>query len=85
MVLKHQDPARSADSDTITKPAVKRSPIDRRSPLDRRQNYNLDYFLAGGLERRGMWKERRKMKQEQREGWARVSSWSSIYVGNHVD
>ena len=56
-----------------------RTPIDRRSDRDRRQSYSLDYFLNGGKERR-KYGERRVL-QERRVGWVRVSKWSSVYVG----
>jgi hypothetical protein len=50
--------------------------VDRRFGGERRRMYNLDYFLKGGVERRS-WKERRK-KDERREGWMRISKWSSV-------
>ena len=56
-----------------------RTPIDRRSDRDRRQSYSLDYFLNGGKERR-KYGERRVL-QERRVGWVRVSKWNSVYVG----
>jgi hypothetical protein len=52
------------------------SDIDRRSGVDRRKAHKLEYFLNGGLERRGF-KERRSIK-ERREGWVRVSEWTSL-------
>lgn len=64
---------------------IKRSFIDRRSPSNRRETYSLDYFLSGGLERRKMWNERRQQKEERRQGWVRVSEWSSVYVGEYPD
>ena len=56
-----------------------RTPIDRRSDRDRRQSYSLDYFLNGGKERRTYGE--RRVSQERRSGWVRVSKWSSVYVG----
>ena len=53
----------------------KRSMLDRRSGEDRRVAYNLDYFRAGGKERRSM-KERRS-QPERRRNWIKLSKWSS--------
>ena len=50
--------------------------LDRRSGADRRQAYDLDYFPGGGIERR-LGKERRR-PDERRDGWVRVSEWSSV-------
>jgi len=50
--------------------------LDRRSGEDRRQAYDLDYFPRGGTERRSG-KERR-LREERRDGWVRVSKWSSV-------
>jgi hypothetical protein len=50
--------------------------LDRRSGEDRRQAYDLDYFPGGGIERRSG-KERR-WSDERRDGWVRVSKWSSV-------
>ena len=50
--------------------------LDRRSGEDRRQAYDLDYFPCGGIERRSG-KERRR-QGERRNGWVRVSTWSSV-------
>ena len=55
------------------------SDIDRRSGADRRKVHNLDYFLSGGVERRG-WKERR-FQNERRAEWMRVGEWNSVFVG----
>ncbi len=57
----------------------RRSNIDRRSEADRRKVHNLDYFLSGGVERRG-WKERRQ-QGERRADWMRIGDWNSVYVG----
>jgi hypothetical protein len=50
--------------------------IDRRFGEDRRRWYYLDYLLKGGVERRS-WQERR-VQDERREGWMRVSKWVSV-------
>jgi len=51
--------------------------LDRRSSEDRRQHYSLVYFNRGGRERRIEDRERR-MLQERRKGYVRISNWSSI-------
>ena len=53
----------------------KRSGVDRRTGMDRRKEYNLEYLLEGGIERR-RWRERRS-KIERRAGWVRISEWVS--------
>ena len=50
--------------------------VDRRSGEDRREIYYSDYFENGGLERRSG-KDRRQ-RCERREGFVRVSKWSSV-------
>jgi hypothetical protein len=50
--------------------------MDRRSGKDQRQVYSLDYFLSGGIERRGT-QERRTERREMRRGWVRISKWNS--------
>jgi hypothetical protein len=50
--------------------------LDRRSGEDRRQVYDSDYFVNGGIERR-TGKDRRQ-KGERRDGYIRVSKWSSV-------
>lgn len=53
---------------------------DRRLPdRDRRKTHCLEYFENGGVERRD-YVERRKTG-EMRTDWARISEWSSMYVG----
>ena len=50
--------------------------LDRRSGEDRRQVYDSDYFLNGGVDRRkGKY---RRQKGERRDGYIRVSKWSSV-------
>lgn len=53
--------------------------VDRRSGEDRRDAHDLDYFLEGGIERRSG-KERRR-QDERRDDWARITKWSSVFVG----
>ena len=50
--------------------------FDRRTGEDRRKAYTEGYFLAGAIERRNG-NERRHLN-ERREGWIRISKWSSI-------
>ena len=53
------------------------SVVDRRSGTDRRQAYSLDYFLAGGIERRR--RKERRSRIERRARWMRVGKWYSVY------
>ena len=50
--------------------------IDRRSGEDRRETLNLDYFLKGGGERRGL--KKRRSLLERRKRWVRVNEWASV-------
>jgi hypothetical protein len=52
--------------------------IDRRSVADRRKAYGFKFFFKGGVERRSE-KERRE-RDERRQGWVRVSKWSSVWL-----
>jgi hypothetical protein len=52
--------------------------LDRRSGEDRRQVYDSDYFLNGGVDRR-TGKDRR-WQGERRDGYIRISKWSSVRV-----
>jgi hypothetical protein len=52
--------------------------VGRRSGRDRRRVYDFDYFLNGGVERRG-WLERRS-QAERRAGWRSVSKWASAPI-----
>jgi hypothetical protein len=56
----------------------KRSFADRRSGKDRRRRFNFNRFFYRGLEKRNL-KERRS-KVEKRDGWVRVSKWSSVFL-----
>lgn len=84
MLLQQQAPAGLTRVKSFTL-QIKRSFIDRRSSANRRQTHSLDYFLAGGIERRRIWHERRQQKEERRRGWLRVNEWSSMYVGEYAD
>jgi hypothetical protein len=57
----------------------KRSSFDRRSDNDRRQHYDIRVVEQMGYDRRKSLSERRT-SPEMREGWARVSQWSSVCV-----
>ena len=51
---------------------------DRRSPLDDRRKYlSIEYWDDPKAIERRSYVERR-IKDERREGWARISLWSSI-------
>jgi hypothetical protein len=52
--------------------------LDRRSGEDNRQYYTPAYFNKHGVDRRSG-KERR-INMERRKSYARVSTWSSIYL-----
>ncbi len=57
-----------------------RSTIDRRSGKDRRRKLNFARFTYKGVDRQ---KERRtsgerRSKIERRQGWVRVSKWTSV-------
>jgi hypothetical protein len=54
-----------------------RLPIDRRSGIDRRLEYNPDYLLQGGTERRSY--EDRRIHDERRGDWNGISEWSSVW------
>jgi hypothetical protein len=56
--------------------------LDRRSGEDRRQVYDSDYFQNGGVDRR-KGKDRRQ-EGERRDGYIRVSEWSSVRVDSDI-
>ena len=60
--------------------ATKRDFFDRRSPKDRRRKIRLDNFLYNGMEKRIV--AERRAKIERREGWVRISKWSSVCLGD---
>ena len=51
--------------------------VDRRLLGDRRKVYSLDYFLAGGLERRKGGD--RRSRSERRSKWLRAGPWCSVF------
>jgi len=53
--------------------------FDRRCGDERRHSISLDYFDAGGIERRS--NTDRRQGDEKRSGWLRYTRWSSVYVG----
>jgi hypothetical protein len=57
----------------------KRSSFDRRGDQDRRQHYDISVVEKLGQDRRKSSSERRT-SPEKREGWVRVSQWSSVCV-----
>ena len=56
----------------------KRSSTDRRSIKDRRKAFNFHSLFYRGEERRS--KIERRSQPEKRDGWVRVSKWSSVYL-----
>jgi len=58
--------------------AIKRSFLDRRSGKERRKTISLPHFLYKGPERRFL--QDRRSIEERREGWVRISRWSSVHL-----
>ncbi|MFH1156746.1 MAG: hypothetical protein V1793_23330 [Pseudomonadota bacterium] len=59
----------------------RRSPEDRRTGEDRRKIHDPDVLDMLGMDRRrSRTTERRENLQEKRNGWVRVSQWSSLCV-----
>ena len=56
--------------------ALKRSFTDRRSGKDRRRILSLHRLRYKGSERRAL--NKRRLEIERRDGWVRVSRWSSV-------
>lgn len=56
---------------------IERSNVDRRNEYDRRQHYDISVVNSLGHDRRQPGSERRK-NPELRQGWTRVSKWSSV-------
>jgi len=54
--------------------------LDRRSGDDQRDVYDIDYFAAGGAERRDG-NERRQSK-ERRKDCMKITKWTSVCTGN---
>ena len=79
--MKNRDADPAKKTDGSDRPKLKRSNEDRRSGRDRRDALDIGYFVVGGEERRRKSRERRQLP-ERREGWIRVTQWSSLYVGD---
>ena len=62
-------------------PEVFRKFPERRTGKDRRRIFNLHRFFYKGLERRKALKDRRS-QEERRDGWVRISKWSSAKLHN---
>jgi hypothetical protein len=52
---------------------------ERRTRKDRRKIFSLHRFFYQGAERRNVLYDRRS-KQERRDGWVRISKWSSVEI-----
>ena len=57
-------------------PQVLRIIPERRAGNDRRRIFSLHRFFNKGPERRGALHDRRS-QEERRDGWVRISKWSS--------
>jgi hypothetical protein len=58
-------------------PKIFRMTPERRAGKDRRRTFNLNRFLYRGSERRKALQDRRTL-EERRDGWVRISKWSSV-------
>ena len=58
----------------------KRSYADRRSGKERRRRFSLSRFWYRGSERRRH--QERRSEFERRDGWVKVSKWSSVFLGD---
>jgi hypothetical protein len=58
-------------------PQVLRIIPERRTGKDRRRIFSLHRFFYKGSERRKTLQDRR-MQEERRDGWVRISKWSSV-------
>ena len=54
----------------------KRAFLERRSGKDRRRIFSLHRYFYRGTERRDL--NDRRVNQERRDGWVRISKWSSV-------
>jgi hypothetical protein len=57
-------------------PQVLRTVPERRTGKDRRRGLSLNRFFYKGPERRIL--QDRRSHEERRDGWVRVSKWSSV-------
>ena len=62
-------------------PEVFRIFPERRIGKDRRKIFNLHRFFYNGPERRKALRDRR-LQEERRDGWIRISKWSSVNLHN---
>jgi hypothetical protein len=60
-------------------PEVFRRFPERRTGKDRRKIFHLYHFFYYGPERRKTLQDRRS-QEERRDGWVRISRWSSVYL-----
>jgi hypothetical protein len=58
-------------------PQILRIVPERRSGKDRRRIFSLHRFFYKGPERRNTIYDRRS-QEERRDGWVRISKWSSV-------
>ena len=58
-------------------PEIHRASSERRSGQDRRRIFSLHRFFYKGPERRNTLYDRRS-QEERRDGWVRISKWSSV-------
>jgi hypothetical protein len=58
-------------------PETHRESSERRSGQDKRRIFSLHRFFYKGPERRNTLYDRRS-QEERRDGWVRISKWSSI-------
>jgi len=64
------------------KKIFKRSGFDRRLDYDRRKTIDLNVLESLPFDRRR--RNERRRRDENRVGWLRISSWSSVFVGEEV-
>ena len=57
---------------------LKRDNFDRRSGKDRRKNFSVYRLFHKGPDRR--MSQDRRTQEERRDGWVRISRWSSAYL-----
>jgi len=58
-------------------PEIRRAALERRCYKDRRRIFSLQRFFYREPERRKTMHDRRS-QQERRDGWVRISKWSSV-------
>lgn len=75
---REQDPEEYLAAGGEDRRGFSRRRTDRRTGWDRRQCHSLEYFANGGTERRSF--AERRTSGELRDGWVRISDWSSICI-----